>query len=879
VYLDAVLHPRAKKDPTVLAQEGWHYELEDASAPLVYKGVVFNEMKGVYSSPESRMYRAAQQATFPDNTYSVDSGGDPTVIPSLTFDQFTGFHDAFYHPSNSRIFFYGDDDPLVRLELLDSYLSGFTKPAQKARGVDTQKMKVGQPWKVTEAFPASDEAGHMVMVNWLLNEEPFEDCDELALGVLDHLLMGSRTAILYKAMTESRLGESIMGGGLSDELKQATFSIGLKGVKPEDVPKVEELAISTLAKAAAEGFPQDAIEASLNTIEFQLRECNTGGFPKGLSFMLSMMPRWIYRDEADGCSPLDALRFEAPLAELKARLASGEKVFEDLLTKIIVDNEHRSTVELTPDTSLAAQLTAKEEAQLAAVKASMSAEQIDDVIKSTAELKAAQLAEDSPEDLATIPCVGLPDLERTVKTIPSEVGSLPGGGTLLTHGLPTAGVVYADVLLDLESLELDELPLVPLFTRLLTEGGTSTLDAVALQRRIGARTGGISVSTVTQQQVGEGGMMSPADPMAAVHRLAVRAKGTVEKSADMLDLVHTMLTDAQFDAQPKVVELLTETKSRFESAFVSSGNSFAGARLGARKSAVGMLGEMTGGVTYYETVKQMLAQAEDDWPALLARLEAVRSKVLSRDNVLINLTVDPAALDAVVDEITTFVERLPEHPAAAPPSSAPTWRQAISLAPPANEAYAITTQVNYVAASTSMVAPGETVRNGAYGVVSRFLSRGYLWDNVRVVGGAYGGGCSFDPLGGGISFSSYRDPNLQGTLDIYAKTADVLTSLELSDEALEQAIVGAVGDLDQPMTADSKGFRALSWYLTGITTEQRQAYRDEMLSTTRDDFKAFGERLAASGPLKVAVFGSADAIEKANAARGDDEQMGVTKLG
>jgi len=414
---------------------------------------------------------------------------------------------------------------------------------------------------------------------------------------------------------------------------------------------------------------------------------------------------------------------------------------------------------------------------------------------------------------------------------------------------------------------------------MVKETGTSELDAVGLQRRIGARTGGISVSTLSATRIDPAtGLSSPADPFDATYRLAVRAKGTVQKADALFDLVHSVMTDAQLDAQPKVVQLLTETKSNYESAFVSSGNSFAGARLAARKSVLGMVNEMVGGVTYYESVKEMLKAAEEDWPSLLARLERLRAKIISRDNVLINLTVDGAAMDDVTATVGKFVEKLPEVPMEAPPPSSPTWRKSITLLDPANEAYSITTQVNYVAASCNLLSQGETARVAAYQVVSRFLSRGYLWDNVRVVGGAYGGGCSFDPLTGAFSYSSYRDPNLQGTLDIYEKTAEVLSSLELTDDALEQAIVGAVGDLDQPMTPDAKGYRALSWYLQGMTTETRQAYRDEMLSTTRDDFSAFGAKLSEK-PLTAAVFGSAEAIEKANEARQEEAKMVVTKLG
>merc|ERR1719424_1843334 len=298
-----------------------------------------------------------------------------------------------------------------------------------------------------------------------------------------------------------------MGGGLSDELKQATFSIGLKGVKPEDVAKVEDLAVSTLKAVATDGFEADAIESSLNTLEFSLREFNTGGFPKGLSLMLAVMPRWLY-GRGD---PADALRFEKPLALLKERLNKGERVFEELLNKMIVDNQHLATVELAPDTTLAKKQSEEEAAKLAEVNATMKPEDIEGVIVSTKALKEAQLKEDSEADLATIPRVGLADLEREVKTSPTDMGSLPGGGTLLTHPLPTAGVVYADVLLDLSKLALEDLPMVRFLSTVIDEVGTSDMNAVQMQRRIGAKTGGISTAILFEQPIGPDGTVS--DPL------------------------------------------------------------------------------------------------------------------------------------------------------------------------------------------------------------------------------------------------------------------------------------------------------------------------------------------------------------------------------
>merc|ERR1719149_382392 len=849
VYLDAVLSPRAKRDPTVFAQEGWPYELDAAEEPLTYKGVVFNEMKGVYSSPDSLPYRAAQQATFPDNTYSVDSGGDPNAITTLSFKQFTDFHDAYYHPSNSRIFFYGDDPLEARLDLLDSYLAPFTAPATPAASRIETQAKFATPRRVVERFPASaDEAApgapsHMVMLNWLLNEKPLSPVDELALTVLDELLMGTRTATLYKAMAESGLGAAVVGGGVSDELKQATFSVGLKGVAKEDVPKVEALALETLAAAAKDGFDADAVEAAVNTLEFQLREMNTGGFPKGLAFMLSMLPRWIYRDD-EGANVADALRFEAPLAELKTKLASGEKVFEPLLASLLVDNGHLATIEMVPDASLAEEWAAKERSRLEAAKAAMGEEELADVIRSTADLKRAQLAEDSAEDLATIPRVGLADLEAKVKEVPTDVSALSGGVPLLTHPLPCAGVVYADAL--------------------LAQAGTSELDATALQRRIGARTGGIDVGTKLEQPVGDSGAVGAPDGV--VHKLVVRGKAVRDRLPDMLELVHSMLTDANLDAQPKAVELLKESKSRLEAAFLSSGNSFAGMRLSSRNTAVGYATELTSGVSYYEAIKEMLTTAQDDWPSLLARLERLRGTINVRDGLMINLTSDPDAIDGAKPQLDAFVGRMPAAPAAdAHGEDASKWSR-LPLAPREDEAYAIVSQVNYVAAGCRLFEPGEIADFGAASVASRALSLGYLWDNVRVAGGAYGGGCALNPTSGGFAFSSYRDPNLQATLDIYAAAADALSESDISAEALEQAIVGMVGDLDKPLTPDQKGQRALNWHLTGVTTAMRQEFRDQVLGCSPEAFRAFAERLR-KAKLSVSVFGSEEALAAANAKR------------
>jgi Zn-dependent M16 (insulinase) family peptidase len=316
VYTDAVFHPRAINDPMVLAQEGWHLELENKSQPLTYKGVVYAEMKGVYSSPDSLLDLASQKSIFPDNAYAFDSGGDPRVIPELTFEQLVDFHQKFYHPSNVRIYFYGDDDVYTRLELMDSYLKEFdAAPEVKSESeIDWQPKNFTEPKNLTSPYPAGADQPetHMLWVIWLLNDQPFSPFEAFTLRVLNHLLMGTTSSILQRTLMESGLGEAITGNGLFYELLQSTFSVGLKGVSPDKVAEVEKLIVSTLARVADEGFADDDIASSLNSIEFEMREFNQGTFPKGLALMIESMSRWVYDR-----SPMEALKFEEPLAMLK----------------------------------------------------------------------------------------------------------------------------------------------------------------------------------------------------------------------------------------------------------------------------------------------------------------------------------------------------------------------------------------------------------------------------------------------------------------------------------------------------------------------------------------------------------------------------------
>ncbi|NUM49338.1 MAG: insulinase family protein, partial [Anaerolineales bacterium] len=362
VYLDAVFFPLIPEH--TLAQEGWHYELDSPDAPLEYKGVVFNEMKGAYSSPDNRLGTVIEESLFPDHPYQFDAGGNPEVIPNLTYAQFKKFHETYYHPSNARIYFYGDDDPEKRLELLETYLQEFDR--LEVHSEVPLRAPFDEPRRAEYPYDAGEDTAQKAMtsVNWVL--APHTDRERgLAFGMLSHILSGTPASPLRKTLIDSGLGEDVTGG-LDTQIQQLVFSAGLKGLADENAGKVETLILETLQKLADDGLDPHAVEASLNTFEFRLRENNTGGFPRGLSLMMCTLASWIY----DG-DPIEPLGFEEPLQTIKAKIAAGEPYFENLIRTFLLDNPHRTTVLLKPDPNLRARTEAAERARLDATRAAM----------------------------------------------------------------------------------------------------------------------------------------------------------------------------------------------------------------------------------------------------------------------------------------------------------------------------------------------------------------------------------------------------------------------------------------------------------------------------------------------------------------------------
>jgi Zn-dependent M16 (insulinase) family peptidase len=842
VYLDAVFHPLLQRH--ILQQEGWHYELENVDSPITYKGVVFNEMKGAYSSPDNLLERYSQRSLFPDTPYSFDSGGDPAEIPDLTYEQFRSFHETYYHPSNARIFFYGDDAPEKRLDLIRPYLDD-----ADARQVDSGlplQPRFDKPQELVIPYDAGDDedaSKGILTMNWLLREAK-DPVAALEFIILEHILVGTPASPLRKALIDSGLGEDLAGVGLEAQMQQTYFSTGLKGMSVADADQVGDLILGTLERLSQEGIERETVEASVNTIEFNLRENNTGSLPRGVSLMLRSMTTWLY----DG-DPLAPLAFEAPLQAIKRRLETGEACFENLIHQFLVHNPHRTTVILAPEAGVRQRQDTLEAERLAKVRAGMTADQLAALVENTETLRRIQATPDSPEALATIPTLTLADLDKETRVIPLEALET-GGSTVLFHDLFTNGIVYLDVGLDLHTLPQDLLPCAPLFGEALIKMGTETEDFVRLSQRIGRRTGGIQPTTFASAVKGtsEGAAW-----------LFLRGKATVDGAQDLLDILCDILLTVRLDNRERFKQMVLEIKAQKETGLVPLGHQMVHTRLKSHFSEADWAAEQMRGVNSLFFVRRLVDQVDQDWPAVLAKLERVRRLLLNRRSMIFNVTLDEANWSGFSPKLTRFVESLPEAPV-----ERAVWTPA---PPPPFEGLTIPAKVNYVAKGADLYAHGYRL-HGSVSVITNYLGTTWIWERVRIQGGAYGGFCVFDRHSGVLDFLSYRDPNLLDTIANYDGTSDFLKHLDLRSEELTKSIIGAIGGLDAYQLPDAKGYTSLIRYLVRESDDERQRYRDQVLGTTAADFRTFAsalEQVNRNG--LVVVMGSQEAIDEANQAR------------
>lgn len=843
VYMDAVLHPLISEQ--TLMQEGWHYEIDDPDKPLTYKGVVFNEMKGAYSSPDGVLETRVIESLFPKHIYGVDSGGDPRHIPDLTYENFRSFWETYYHPSNSFIYFYGNDDPEKRLKLMEGYLKGYKK--KKVKSVVPLAKPFKRPKNAEYSYDAGEDKDidnkHYLVVNWKLPDTS-DPVLNFSLRILGHILIGTPASPLKKALMDSGLGEDLAGIGLQADMRHLLFSTGLKGTRRRHAKKIEKLIFDTLDALVRDGIHPETIAASMNTLEFRLRENNTGGYPVGLALMLRMLTTWIHDED-----PFKLLAFEGPLSEIKHRLAEDPRYFEKLIQSHLLDNIHRTTLRLTPDPELGRRFDEDEKARLAKIRESLNESQITDLVETTKKLKLRQETPDTPQALETLPVLKLEDLEKRNKTIPIEELELHNT-KVLYHDLFTNGIVYLDLGFDLHALPKDLLPLTNIFARALLEMGTDKEDYVKLSQRIGKSTGGIrgSAATATTLKSKESVLM-----------LFMRGKATIQQSSELLSILKDVLLSANFDNRERLKQIVLEEKAGLESSLVPSGHVFVNQRLRAQFNESGWAKDQMSGIGYLFALRELATDIDKRWKSVLKKLETMRETLINRNALLVNATLDAKNWETFKSQLDSFLTALPAKDAK---------MRSFDFQPAQKrEGLVIPAQVNYVGKGANLYDHGYEY-DGSSDVIIGYLRMAYLWEKIRVQGGAYAGFSMFDDAAGIFTFISYRDPNVASTLENYDNAAGFLKSLDssrLTQNELTKAIIAAIGDLDAYQLPDAKGYTSMMRYLTQRTDEMRQQTRDQILSTDGDDFIAFGEVLEKVAQSNaVAVLGSQSAIESAN---------------
>ena len=813
VYLDAVFYPRVREDAEIVMQEGWHYELENADDELTYKGVVFNEMKGVYSSPDSVLERQMMRELFPDTTYGVDSGGDPDYITDLTYEEFQEFYRVHYHPSNSYIFLYGDMNIEEQLAFLnDEYLSHFdaievhTEVALQAPF--TEGKVVSYPYSVGSEETTDNRTLHSFA--YVLPDVTPEH--SLAFEVLTHALLTSPAAPLKQALVKAGIGSDVSGYYL-DSIRQPMWTVQATGSNLDKQADLQRIVESTLQDLCDKGLDKELLEASLNSIEFALRESDFGGRPIGLAYIIRMMDNWLYDND-----PLELLHYEEALTNIRNGLAST--YFEDLIRHSILNNNHKVLVSIYPERGLQERKDAEVKEHLAAVKANMTKEEIDAIVEQTKRLKIRQETPDNDEALASIPLLELSDLNPNMEAVERRESKI---GNTTVHFVPTftKGINYVGLYFKLNCLTEEELFYADILSDILGRVDTSERGYEALAKDINMNLGGLSSDITAISKDGKRDEFTPL--------MIVRAKALHTKLPDLCRLINEVVQKADYSDDSRLTELVQESKAIWDNEAFRRGNSIVSQRVMAQVSAVGKFRD-NGNLGYYQKISE-LASNPAALPLLPEKLAEVARKIFRANNVDIMFVGEEGELEAFKNLMKPLVE---------------TWDttelsndvlQITRLS--GNDGIVTAGKVQYVAQGGNFIDHGFK-HVGPMSVLETILRYEYLWIRIRVQGGAYGAFANFYDDGNMI-FCSYRDPNLLETLDVYKELPQYLRDFTLTDREMRKYIIGTMSSLDLPMTPALRGPRAMGMYFSGAKLEDKVEFRKQVIVCKPDDIVALAD--------------------------------------
>ncbi len=842
VYMDAVFYPNIYEHDEIFRQEGWSYKLDEPDGELTISGVVYNEMKGAFSSPEGVLDRVILNSLFPDTSYANESGGDPEVIPELTYEQFLDFHRKYYHPSNSYIYLYGNMDMEEKLRWLDeNYLSDFD-----ATEVDSE-IKYQEPFlemrEVVQEYSITSDESEADNTYLSYNKVIGTSLDEklyLAFQILDYALLSAPGAPLKKALVDAGIGKDIMGS-YDNGIYQPIFSVIAKNANMEQKEDFVRVIEDTLRNIAENGMDKKALRAGINYYEFRFREADFGNYPRGLMYGLQLFDSWLYDEE----KPFIHMQAISTFEFLKNQVDTG--YFEELIRKYLLDNTHGAVVIIRPERGRTARMDKELAEKLQSYKERLSAEEVEKLVNATQELEQYQEEESSPEDLAKIPVLKREDISRDIAPIFNEEMEMDGV-KVVHHNVETNGIGYVTLMFDLSGIREELLPYVGILQSVLGIIDTNNYEYGELFNEINVNTGGIGTSLELYTDV------TKVKEKEFRATFEMKGKALYPKMNVMFKMMREILMESRLDDEKRLKEILAMLKSRLQMSFLSSGHTTAALRALSYTSPMAKFKDDTDGIGFYETVRTIEEDFDSHKAELIHNLKEISQRIFRADNMMVSCTATKEGLAAVQEAFPAVCgslhsgEKLPEGPC-------------ILHCTKRNEGFKTSSKVQYVARVGNFI-DGGAKYSGALQILKVILGYDYLWQNIRVKGGAYGCMSNFNRIGEAYLIS-YRDPNLKRTMEVYEGVVDYLKNFNVSDRDMNKFIIGTMSNLDRPMNPAAKGARSMNLYMNHVSEEMIRTERGQILDARQEDIRNLAGVLQAMlDQHLICVIGSEDKIEE-----------------
>jgi len=838
VYMDSVFNPNIYEHEEIFLQEGWTYEMTGKDAPLTINGVVYNEMKGAFSDPDSVVSSEIERNLYPDTTYGYESGGDPDFIPELTYEDFIAFHKKYYHPSNSYIYFYGNIDIEERLTWIDKeYLSKYD-----AMEIDSEirwQEPLEAPVEKWMEYPIAEDEDeenkgfltYSTLLGSILNVEEY-----YAFDIIDYVLLNSQSAILKKKLLEAGVARDIYGGS-GMYLLQPNFSIKAKEADLSKVDVFNSIIEETLTDIVKNGFDKEALEAAIEITEFNKREADYGMYPKGLMYGLDMLDVWLY----DKDRPFDILDYSGAYKKLRDGIHTG--LFESLVEKYLLNNVHTVRVYAKPVKGLTAAKDTALQNKLEKIKKNLSEEEIQKIVDKTKALKAYQEAEETEEDMKKIPLLDIEDIDKEPDKLENIERNI-GETKVIYHDIPTNKIAYIDVNMQTEFVSDEDLPYVGLITDVVKRMDTEKHSYEELETIVNKNTGGVGVMfAIYVDEVNAGKYKT---------FVSIKSKALYAKVPQVAEIVNELIMHSKFDDYARLKEIIGQVRSSLENR-LSSGSAGAAQRAKSYYSEASAVSDIVAGLDYYRFICRIDDNFDDVKEEVTGKLAKIFKEMATRGNMIVNVTCDEEgyglfekAADVMFAEVPAGIK--------------PVYKRNLDIKKK-NEGIKTSSQVQYVVKTGNFKNAGYEF-TGAMNVLSNLMSYDYLWKKVRVDGGAYGCGLSVVSTGD-VTFSSYRDPKLKNTIKVYDETVQFLENFDATKRDMDKLIIGTISNLDTPLTARAKGEKAFTAYLKNQSEDMRKKQRAEILGATAEDIRALAAPIKAVLDMNyLCVMGNEKKIEE-----------------